>query len=196
MGLLRKELIDTLGVETARRVAIRFGYADGYHDAVNLRERSNWSDPVEGVRAGAVLHRLEGIVRTEVSRIEHDASTGRFEEEVIWHDSYVAEQHVHHYGKTSSPVCWSLVGYASGFRQRVHGTEIYFRETACIGQGAKHCVAIGRDAESWGPDLESIRADFQAASSDTRSNACTKRSANASRNSIDARGSSSGVNAS
>src|SRR6187401_2869844 len=58
MGLLQKELIDTLGLETARRVAIRFGYADGYHDAVNLRERSNWSDPVEGVRAGAVLHRL------------------------------------------------------------------------------------------------------------------------------------------
>ena len=75
MGLLRKELIDTLGLETARRVALRFGYADGYHDAVNLRERSNWSDPVEGVRAGAVLHRLEGIVRTEVSRIDHDAST-------------------------------------------------------------------------------------------------------------------------
>ena len=30
MGLLRKELIDTLGLETARRVAIRFGFADGY----------------------------------------------------------------------------------------------------------------------------------------------------------------------
>ena len=44
------------------------------------------------------------------------------------------------------------------------GKEIYFRETSCIGQGAKHCVAIGRDAESWGPDLASIRADFQAAS--------------------------------
>src|SRR6187431_3550262 len=62
MGLLRKELIDTLGLETARRLAIRFGFADGYHDAVNLRERSNWTDPVEGIRAGAVLQTLEGIV--------------------------------------------------------------------------------------------------------------------------------------
>lgn len=44
-----------------------------------------------------MLHRLEGIVRSEVARIDYDASTGRFEEEVIWHDSYVAEQHVHHY---------------------------------------------------------------------------------------------------
>jgi len=163
MGLLRKELVDTLGVDTARRVAIRFGFADGYHDAVNLRERSNWTDPVEGIRAGAVLHTLEGIVRADVRKIDHDAATGRFEEEVVWHDSYVAEQHVHHYGKTSAPVCWSLVGYASGFASACLGKEIYFRETSCVAQGNKQCVAIGRDAESWGGDLELIRADFQAA---------------------------------
>src|SRR5687767_9749805 len=104
MGLLRKELIDTLGLETARRLAIRFGFADGYHDAVNLRERSKWTNSVDGLRAGAMLQTLEGIVRVEVRRVDHDASTGRFEEEVFWHDSYVAEQHVHHYGKASSSV--------------------------------------------------------------------------------------------
>jgi DNA-binding NtrC family response regulator len=163
MGLLRKELIDTLGVETARRVAIRFGFADGYHDAVNLRERSQWTDPVEGVRAGAVLQTLEGIVRVEVRRIEHDVKAGRFEQEVVWHDSYVAEQHVHHYGKTSAPVCWSLVGYASGFASACLGQEVYFRELSCIAKGDKHCVAVGRNAEGWGGDLEAIRADFQAA---------------------------------
>ena len=164
MGLLRKELIDTLGLETARRVALRFGFADGYHDAVNLRERSKWANPVDGLRAGAMLQMLEGIVRVDVRKVDHDASTGRFEEEVFWHDSYVAEQHVHHYGKASSPVCWSLVGYASGFASACMGKEIYFRETSCLGQAAKHCVAIGRDAESWGADLDIIRADFQAAS--------------------------------
>src|SRR5687767_7757596 len=164
MGLLRKELIDTLGPETARRLAIRFGFADGYHDAVNLRERSKWTDPVDGLRAGAMLQTLEGIVRVEVRRVDHDASTGRYEEEVFWHDSYVAEQHVHHYGKSTSPVCWSLVGYASGFASACMGKEIYFRESSCEGQGAKHCAAIGRDAESWGADLDIIRADFQAAS--------------------------------
>jgi DNA-binding NtrC family response regulator len=163
MGLLRKELIDTLGLEAARRVAIRFGFADGYHDAVNLRDRSAWGDPEELVRAGAVLQTLEGIVRVEVRRIDHAASTGRFEAEVIWHDSYVAEQHVHHYGKTSAPVCWSLVGYASGFVSACLGKEVYFRELSCVGQGERHCVSIGRDAESWGAELETIRADFQAA---------------------------------
>jgi DNA-binding NtrC family response regulator len=163
MGLLWKELIDTLGLEIARRVAIRFGFADGYHDAVNLRQRSNWTNPVEGIRAGAVLHTLEGIVRADVRKIEHDAETGRFEEEVVWHDSYVAEQHVHHFGKTSTgSVCWSLVGYASGFASACLGTEIYFRETSCAGQGDRQCVAIGRDAHSWGGEIDLIRADFQA----------------------------------
>ena len=69
MGLLRKELIETLGLDTARRLLLRFGYADGYHDAVNLRERSAWRDPVEGLRAGAALHTLEGIVRAVPRRI-------------------------------------------------------------------------------------------------------------------------------
>ena len=163
MGLLRKELIDTLGVETAERLALRFGFADGYHDAVNLRERSKWTDPLEGIRAGAMLQTLEGIVRVDVRKTDYDAATGRFDEQVVWHDSYVAEQHVHHYGKTESPVCWSLVGYASGFVSACLGKEVYFRETSCAAQGTKHCVAIGRDAESWGADLEAIRADFQAA---------------------------------
>ena len=78
MGLFRKELIDTLGLETARRLFLRFGYADGYHDAVSLRDRSKWSSPLEGLRAGLVLHRLEGIVRAEIVQLDHDAaSTGR-----------------------------------------------------------------------------------------------------------------------
>src|SRR5687768_6957849 len=164
MGLMRKELVDTLGLDTARRVLLRFGFADGYHDAVNLRARSTWSNPVDGLRAGAMLHTLEGIVRADVRRVEYDDQTGRFEEEVRWHDSYEAEQHVHHYGKSSAPVCWSLVGYSSGFVSACLGKEVYFREVSCAGQGERHCSAIGRDVNSWGSEGESIRTDFQAAS--------------------------------
>ena len=164
MGLLRKELVDTLGVSTARRLLLRFGFADGYHDAVNLRARSHWSSPLEGLRQGARLHTLEGIVRADVQRIAHDRSNDRFEEQVVWHDSYEAEQHLHHYGVGPEPVCWSLVGYSSGFASACMGQEIYFREESCAGQGHKHCSAVGRDAASWGADIDAIRADFQAAS--------------------------------
>jgi DNA-binding NtrC family response regulator len=163
MGLLRKELIDTFGRDIARRLLMRFGYADGYHDAVNLRERFKWRDPLEGLGAGAILHTLEGIVRSEVIRLERGAD-GSFEAEFGWHDSYEAEQHVHHYGKSADPVCWSLAGYASGYTSACLGQEVYFREAACVGQGAKACTIIGRDAEAWGDDLQTLRADFQGAS--------------------------------
>jgi DNA-binding NtrC family response regulator len=162
MGLLRKELIDTLGPDIARRLLMRFGYADGYHDAVNLRERFKWRDPLEGLGAGAILHTLEGIVRSEVIRLER--SEGRFYAEFAWHDSYEAEQHVHHYGQSADPVCWSLAGYASGYTSACLGQEVYFRESACAGQGAKGCTIIGRDAAAWGDDLPAIRNDFQGSS--------------------------------
>ena len=163
MGLLRKELIDTLGLETARRLFLRFGYADGYHDAVSMRDRSQWASPIEGLRAGIALHRLEGIVRAEIIKIDHDAASGRFEEEVVWHDSYVAEQHLHHYGQGSVPVCWSLTGYTSGYVSACLGQEIYFRERECVAQGKNACSVVGKDAASWGDDLEQLRIDFQGA---------------------------------
>jgi DNA-binding NtrC family response regulator len=163
MGLLRKELVDTLGLETTRRLILRFGFADGYHDAVSLRDRSKWASPLDGLRACAVLHRLEGIVRAEIVKVEHDAISGRFEEQAEWHNSYAAEQHVHHYGKSSAPVCWSLVGYASGYASACLGQEVYFRETECLGQGAPKCSVVGKDAASWGEALEALRFDFQGA---------------------------------
>jgi transcriptional regulator with PAS, ATPase and Fis domain len=163
MGLLRKELIDTLGVETVRRLMLRFGFADGYHDAVSLRGRSSAvADPVEAFRTGTIVHSLEGIVRAVLNSIEFDAETGRFEAHKEYHDSYVAEQHVLHYGKAERPVCWSLTGYASGFASACFEREIYFQEISCLGQGKKVCSVVGKDAASWGGEVEVLRRDFHS----------------------------------
>ena len=161
MGLLRKELIDTLGIDTARRLFLRFGYADGYHDAVNLRSRLSWADPVEGLRVGATLHTLEGIVRSVPLRLEYSVVTRQFDSELECHASYVAEQHLHHYGKSSTPVCWSLAGYVSGYASACLNQEVFFAETACLAQGSPHCSLVGRDASRWGEDLESFRRDYK-----------------------------------
>ncbi|MFN8066912.1 MAG: sigma 54-interacting transcriptional regulator [Vicinamibacterales bacterium] len=161
MGLLRKELIDTFGLATTRRLLLRFGFADGYHDAIGLRDRGAWADPMEGLRTGAVVHALEGIVRSRVRAVAFDAATGRFSAEIEWRDSYEAEQHVHQYGATESPVCWSLTGYISGFASACFEREIYFRELSCAGQGRPLCTVVGRDAAQWGAELETFRDDFQ-----------------------------------
>src|SRR5688500_4735886 len=141
MGLLRKEVIDTFGHDIARRLLMRFGYADGYHDAVNLRERHKWSDPRECLGAGAVLHTLDAIVRSEVIGLDRDQDC-RFEAESAGHDSYEAEQHVHYYGQSPEPVCWSLAGHASGYTSACLGQETYFREATCAGQGSNRCTIV------------------------------------------------------
>jgi len=163
MGLLRKELIETLGIETARRLMLRFGFADGYHDAVSLRDRSPSANPVEAFRTGTIVHSLEGIVRVDLTSIEFDEQTGRFEAHEEWYDSYVAEQHVLHYGTADRPVCWSLTGYASGFASACFGREIYFQESSCLGQGKKVCSVVGKDGASWGADIDALRLDFHGA---------------------------------
>ena len=163
MGLLRKELIETLGHATARRLLIRFGYADGYHDAVTLRDRAAAADPIEAIRNGTVLHSLEGIVHSTVRAADFDSTTGHFGADVEWESSYEAEQHLHHYGRSADPVCWSLVGYISGYASACTGQEVYFREQACAGQGARRCTVRGLDAERWGAALADLRLDFRGA---------------------------------
>ena len=163
MGLLRKELIETLGEPTARRLLLRFGFADGYHDAINLRDQLGGRSALDRVRAGARLHALEGIVLGEMGRVEYDAGQGRFRCPLVWRGSYEAEQHREHFGTSTEPVCWSLVGYISGYTSASLGHEVYFRERKCLGQGHSHCTLLGQDASSWGDELESLRFDFQGA---------------------------------
>ena len=163
MGLLRKELVDTLGVATARRLLLRFGYADGYHDALNLGDQFGRGDAIQALRLGALLHTLEGIVHSVPERLDYDPATGRFEGRFAWHRSYEAEQHIFHYGAGVEPVCWSLVGYMSGYASACLGQDVYFREEECLGQGAARCSLIGRHAAGWRDELEQFRFDYQGA---------------------------------
>ncbi len=86
LGLLRKELIDTLGLTAARAVLTRFGYAHGWRVAETLRTGFPWDSEDEWRAAGARLHTIQGIVRAEVTRASvSSAAPGA---EGIWHDSY------------------------------------------------------------------------------------------------------------
>ena len=135
MGLLRKELIDTLGLETARRLLLRFGFADGYHDAVSLRDRSQLAESDRRAASRRRSAQLEGIVRAEIIKIDHDAASGRFEEEVVWHDSYVAEQHVHHYGKSTRAGLLVSDGLRERIRERVFRTGDLLPGARVLGAG-------------------------------------------------------------
>ena len=147
LGLLRRELIQTLGVTAARILFSRFGYAHGWRVAETLRQGFPWDSQDEWRIAGARLHTLQGLVRAEVTRTWAAGAEG------IWHDSYEAEQHLLHLGQADEPVCWTLTGFATGYMSCVYGKEIIAIEERCRGKGDAVCRAIVRSKEEWGPDL-------------------------------------------
>jgi DNA-binding NtrC family response regulator len=159
MGLLRKELLTTFGIETARRLLLRFGYAHGYEDSLNLREGFNVKTVNDSVVLACQTHSVLGIVRVEPLEIT-PLPNGGLKTRMIWRKSFEAEQHMKHFGLSETPVCWSLVGYASGSRSAAHGRDYYYREVKCVAKGDPYCEVEGRDAASWGADLPSFEADF------------------------------------
>jgi hypothetical protein len=86
-ALLRKELIDTLGMDRARGLLTRMGYASGLRDAELARTRSQDCSDVEAFMTGPQLHTLEGIVHVTPVQLQLDRMAGRFYGEFLWENS-------------------------------------------------------------------------------------------------------------
>src|SRR5688572_30825150 len=165
LGILRRELIESLGLAGARAVLTRFGYAHGWRTAENLRTGFPWDSEEEWRQAGGRLHTLQGLVRVEsLSQVARPASTAIGD--AIWHDSYEAEQHLLHLGRADEPVCWTLTGFASGYLSHAHGREIYCLEERCRGKGDAVCRLVGRPLEDWGDAITPHLVYYQKASLD------------------------------
>jgi two-component system response regulator HydG len=156
MGLLRKELVETLGLERARRILTRFGYACGYRDALTSKELFDWKNDAEWLAAGPRLHTLEGIVQARQLRLQMDKGAGFLEGETEWLHSYEAEQHLKHIGQSDSPVCWTLTGYASGHSTAVFGSEVCCFEKECVGKGDARCLVEGRTVTAQSDQMRAL----------------------------------------
>jgi DNA-binding NtrC family response regulator len=161
-GNLRKELIDNLGVEAARGILRRFGFANGYRDALSTRTMAEWPSDAEWWLTCPALQAHEGKVRPRVSTLEVDRAAGHFLLEVAWENSYEASQHLRVEGKATSPVCWTLAGYASGFASAVMGEEVFAVEHECAGMGHAACKVTGKTRAAWGAEAERIAAEYRA----------------------------------
>ena len=147
LGLLRRTLVETLGRAGARSILTQFGYAHGHRTAIAMRNAFPWDSENEWRIAGGRLHKLQGLV------IPENVSSSREFVEQIWHDSYEAEQHLIHVGRSDTTVCWSQCGFASGYLTHANGREIYCIETLCRGKGDAVCQMIARPREDWGDEL-------------------------------------------
>ncbi len=160
MGALRKELIDTLGVDIAKVILTRFGYSCGQSDARHLHALMGDDAVSEFVLAGPKLHMLEGVVCVETHALLIDPETGHYDMAGVWKNSYEAEQHVRLFGPSSDPVCWTVSGYASGFSSVAFDTPMICIEDQCVGRGHAECSWRLISADICGPEHDEHRRLF------------------------------------
>ncbi len=154
MGSLRKELIETLGIERARGLLTRMGYASGVRDAKLTRKLMPDASDEELMRMGPKLHMLEGIVKVSPIKIDIDIAHGKYFGDLIWEHSYEADVHIEQFGVHTESVCWTQIGYATGYTSEIVGRFILYREPECCGMGDRHCRNVGKPIEDWDDDVE------------------------------------------
>jgi len=157
LGALRRELIETMGLDRARGLLTRMGYLSGARDAALVRRQWPEAEPPVAAVAGTRLHALEGVVKVEVVRVSYDAATGDYQGEFLWHNSSEDDEHIAVYGVSGSPACWMQTGYATGYVSTLFGRLILFREVACRSAGDAQCRVIGRSVELWEDPQEDLR---------------------------------------
>ncbi len=166
LGILRKQLIEGLGLAAARGILTRFGYAHGRRTAESMRRDFPWESEREWQIAGGRLHMLLGLVSIE-RPVQAPGGAPEPFAEAIWHESYEAEQHLLHVGRSGEAVCWTLAGFASGYLSYANGREVYCIEDRCRGKGDPACHVVGRFREDWGAAIEPHLPFYEKESTDS-----------------------------
>ncbi|MBS1143335.1 MAG: Helix-turn-helix, Fis-type [Proteobacteria bacterium] len=149
LGALRKELVGSVGKEHARRLLTRMGYAAGKSDAELAKRIRGQQSMTDAFFTGPQLHMLEGIVRVSPIHMEIDFESGNFSGEFLWENSWEQETHLRELGHSDEPVCWSQIGYASGYTSAFMGRFILFKEVECVACGHSNCRIVGKPLEEW-----------------------------------------------
>jgi len=161
LGALRRELMQTIGRDATRRLLLRAGFAAGQADAQLARQVRAGTTCYEMFAVGPQLHMLEGAVQVTPERFEHDPQSGHYLGIYRWDHSWEVDAHLRDFGLQTEPVCWMLLGYASGYTSGFFGQPILYKEVACAACGASHCRIEGRPLHAW-PDGATLAADYEA----------------------------------
>jgi two-component system, NtrC family, response regulator HydG len=174
LGLLRRTLIESVGNDATRGIFTRFGYAHGHRTAVTMKNAFPWETEDEWRIAGGRLHKMQGLVVPSPVATPIAKGPTPFVEN-LWHDSYEAEQHLIHVGRSDGPVCWSLCGFASGYLSYANNREIVCIELRCRGRGDAVCHMVGRPREEWTDDHATAITYFDMAKLDSALEQVTKK---------------------
>ena len=152
LGMLRRDMIETLGVDVARGLLTRMGYHAGVSDA-QMARRVRSADSVRDMFVvGPQMHCLEGIGLSELVRLDFDLEKGTHYGEFVWTSPVEDEEQLRHYPIGNEPACWMQIGYASGYTTEFMGRPVLYREVECQSMGHRACRIIGKVVEDWGEE--------------------------------------------
>ncbi len=163
LGQFRRDLIETVGEEMARRILTRKGLFWGQADCAAMQRLFTWDSKEELVRAVTELAKIMGMAYAETKSLVLKEGAGAFSMKIVCADSSEVEQHRNESGKALNSVCWVMAGYLSGYASYCLGKNIYFSEIQCQGTEASNCVFIGKDIDSWGNEFDTDLPFFRAA---------------------------------
>jgi len=152
LGSLRRELIESLGMDVARGLLTRMGYQAGVIDAQLARRVRARQSAKDMFAVGPQLHCLEGVGLSEPVRLEFNVEKGEHYGEFLWTHQVEDEEHVRHFPIGTEPSCWMQVGYASGYSTEFMGRQILYREVECQSMGQTACRIVGMPVEAWGDE--------------------------------------------
>ncbi len=162
VGQHRRDLIEMLGWEDARRILTRNGYFWGQDDAAAMKRLFHWGSVEEWLKAGPRLRQIWGIGTIEIVSLGLDEQSGSFSAEFASPDSIEVDEYLAELGTSDQPCCWILAGYASGYASYCLGKSVYYVEKECRARGDKRCRVMGRDIDSWGQEIAKDLPYFHA----------------------------------
>jgi transcriptional regulator with PAS, ATPase and Fis domain/predicted hydrocarbon binding protein len=163
VGQFRRDLIEMVGWDDARRILTRSGYFWGQDDAAAMKRLFHWDSVEEWLKAGPKLRQIWGMGIIEPTILRLDEQSGSFSMEFACQNSIEVDQYVAELGTADKPCCWVLMGYASGYASYCLGKSVYFVEQECRAKGDKRCLAMGMDIDSWGEAIVKDLPYFHAA---------------------------------
>ncbi|MFS0916501.1 XylR N-terminal domain-containing protein [Brevibacillus sp. 179-C 1.1 NHS] len=163
-GTLRKDLLANLGLERMKGFLIRYGWDLAVKDAQKAMEMK-LSSIEEIASTGPALHMIKGHaqVHTEYLKVKRapDQTVESIHMEGSWRNSYEAEEHVSRFGLSESPVCYTLIGYASGYLSTICNHMVIFKEISCEAVGHEECRWVGKSLALWNGEVNDLLQYFE-----------------------------------
>jgi len=151
MAGLRRDLVEQMGYDAARRIFTRLGYQQGVEDYAVLQK--TYGDELSDLLdKGMQLRNMQGYLHNSPFGFEYDTKKGNFHGYLTWDNSWEAEAHIQHFGQGGTPACWMNIGYGTAFSTHALGKPVLLRETECVAMGHERCNCVVKTLTDWESD--------------------------------------------